>query len=186
CTNVEAQGFHADGQQSVFGAFYDDAILDTGADFDGVFRLTGETLATSEEAAAHATAVRDRHVGLRDHLTGEVEGDPALRPGVALEIEGVPGEGTVRHVLSEVVHRFDAEAGYVCTVGSRPPETPPVRHRAPLLTYGDVVAIDDPDAHGRVRVRLPAFGDLESDWLAVTVPAAGDGKGVCALPDVGD
>src|SRR5690606_8331925 len=32
----------------------------------------------------------------------------------------------------------------------------------------------------------PAFGDLESDWLAVTVPAAGDGKGVCALPDVGD
>jgi phage baseplate assembly protein gpV len=33
---------------------------------------------------------------------------------------------------------------------------------------------------------LPAFFGIETDWLAVTVPAAGKDKGLIALPDVGD
>jgi uncharacterized protein involved in type VI secretion and phage assembly len=49
-----------------------------------------------------------------------------------------------------------------------------------------VTSVDDPDSHGRVRVRLAAYGDVESDWLGVVVPGAGPEKGVVALPDVGD
>jgi len=39
---------------------------------------------------------------------------------------------------------------------------------------------------GRIRVELPAHGGLESEWLAVSLPAAGKEKGLVALPDIGD
>ena len=33
---------------------------------------------------------------------------------------------------------------------------------------------------------LPAYGDLDAGWLAVLCPGAGRGKGIVALPDLGD
>jgi phage baseplate assembly protein gpV len=35
-------------------------------------------------------------------------------------------------------------------------------------------------------VSLPAFGDIDAGWLGVVCPGAGRGKGLVALPDVGD
>jgi uncharacterized protein involved in type VI secretion and phage assembly len=54
------------------------------------------------------------------------------------------------------------------------------------MTFGVVVSVDDPDALGRVKVMLPTYGDVETDWMGVVVPGAGSGKGLVALPDVED
>jgi phage baseplate assembly protein gpV len=187
CVNVEAFGFEPDGRSPVRGAFYSDGLADeTSPSFDGVWRLCGESFTSSEQATARATAVHERHTARRASLRATVVGDTALRPGARLSIVGTGAEAKA-FVLSEVLHRFDATTGHVCEVDSRPPvantrSAPPT----PTWTYGDVVDIEDPLGAGRIRVRMTAFGDLESDWLAVTVPAAGPEKGLCALPDVGD
>ncbi|MBK8978602.1 MAG: hypothetical protein IPM29_22120 [Planctomycetes bacterium] len=186
CANVEASGYEPDGRSGVHGAFYDDTDAERDGPFDGVWRLCGELAATSEEACARATAVRDRHAALRSVVEATVEGAPALRPGAVLELEGLGSGHTERFVLTQVTHRFDVAAGYVCEVSSRPVAAARERHRGALLTFGDVTAIDDPDDRGRIRAKLGAFADLDSGWLAVAVPAAGPDKGVCALPDVGD
>jgi phage baseplate assembly protein gpV len=51
---------------------------------------------------------------------------------------------------------------------------------------GVVTAVDDPQKIGRVRVSLPAYGGVESDWLGMTSIGGGAGKGLMMLPDVGD
>ena len=74
---------------------------------------------------------------------------------------------------------------YVTALSSRPPPGPPPAP-TPALTLGEVTAVDDPDRLGRVRVRLPAHGGLETGWLAVLGVGAGPGKGLCVVPDAGD
>lgn len=65
------------------------------------------------------------------------------------------------------------------------------------LYYGtyraEVMSLDNPDAQGqvdpqgRIRVRVPAFGDTDTDRLAYPVsPFAGNGFGLKLLPRVGD
>jgi phage baseplate assembly protein gpV len=186
CANVEARGFEPDGRQVVLGAFYSDDLADeVTAEFDGVWRLCGERLAETEQATARATAIHERHAARRSAVTATVDGDRALRPGARLRISDA-GSDPRLFTLTEVVHRFDAEVGYVCEVSSH--LALPAAHHAPLptWTFGDVIAIDDPDGRGRVRVKLGAFDDLETDWLAVTLPGGGPNKGLCALSDVGD
>jgi phage baseplate assembly protein gpV len=54
------------------------------------------------------------------------------------------------------------------------------------VTLGRVVSVEDPRAVGRVQVSLPAYGEVDLGWLSVLCPGAGPGKGIVALPDVGD
>jgi phage baseplate assembly protein V len=88
-------------------------------------------------------------------------------------------------VLTETVHQIDAETGYTVTFSSAPPQ-PVRRRRTPLVTHGEVAAIDDPDGLGRCRVALTSFGKLPTGWLQVLVPGAGKGKGLAVLPELGD
>ena len=46
--------------------------------------------------------------------------------------------------------------------------------------------IDDPAKLGRVRVSLPTYGNVETDWMGVLSAGAGAGKGFMTLPDIGD
>ncbi|MGK5444169.1 phage baseplate assembly protein V, partial [Micromonospora sp. URMC 105] len=55
-----------------------------------------------------------------------------------------------------------------------------------VVTLGTVTDVADPDRLGRVRLSLPAYGDLDAGWLAVLCPGAGAGKGIVALPDPDD
>jgi uncharacterized protein involved in type VI secretion and phage assembly len=49
-----------------------------------------------------------------------------------------------------------------------------------------VSQVDDPDELGRVKVSLSTYNDVETDWMGVLCVAAGQGKGLVALPDKGD
>jgi len=157
------------------------------ADVGGSGDRTRLNVAVGDDRQADALAQADLDLAVAREVTlwGVAEGDPGLRPGCAVELEGVapPLQGT--YVLCSVEHRIDAEHGFVSEIGTVPP---PPREETPatVAALGQITQVDDPEKLGRVRASLPAHGDLETGWIEVLVPGAGKAKGLVALPGVGD
>ena len=112
------------------------------------------------------------------------EGNPALQAGGRVEVLGVRPSLCGTYAISEVTHEITS-SGFETTLSTMPPPAPPPRP-PDQVTLGVVDDVDDPDARGRVRVRLPAYPDLVTAWAPVVLPGLGDAKGVVALPDVDD
>lgn len=147
--------------------------------------LAGEVAQTDAEADALARADLEVRGAREVTLFAVAEGDPRLRPGAVVDVAGLPGPFTGRFVLCAVDHVLSGESGFVSRISSEPPSPSP-RRDAAVTALGVVTRVDDPEELGRVRVSLPAYGDVETDWLQVVVPGAGRGKGIVALPDVDD
>lgn len=156
---------------------------DVGADEEVV--LVDESAPGDEHAEALAQAELDVRAAAEVTFWGVCEGDPALAPGSLVGVGGLRAELDGTYVLCDVVHTIDPVRGFVSELSSAPP---PVRRRrsASTAALGEVTAVDDPDGRGRVRVRFPAYEDVESDWLGVVTTGAGDSRGIVALPDRGD
>ncbi len=132
-----------------------------------------------------AQAELDRRVAREVTFWGVADGDPRLQPGSLVEIDGVATAVAGRYVLTTVTHTIDPQLGFVSELSSdAPPAQTPTRRAT--ASPGVVTQVDDPDELGRVRVKLSAYEDVETEWLGVVVPGAGPGKGLVALPDVGD
>ncbi len=175
------------------------AKVDGRADRDGdgspgrASMLTGRAFAGADGAdalAGYTVALESAAAGI---LSAVVIGDPDLRPGVAVRIvtSGVAGAvaRTDGHLLTAVDHLIDDASGFVSVLSSAPPPEPPstdVSGESLSVTLGTVVGVDDPTHSGRVRVTLPAYDDVETDWLAVLALGAGPDKGLDCQPDVGD
>jgi phage baseplate assembly protein V len=97
---------------------------------------------------------------------------------VASDLEG-------RYVLTSVTHRFDRRAGFISEFSTDLPAVHSKRNDATAI-WGVVTRVDDPESLGRVQVSLPALGTIETGWMGVLAAGAGSGKGMVALPDVGD
>lgn len=147
--------------------------------------LVDESVQDDDQASALAQAELDRRNASTVRFTGVADGDPGLRPGVRVDLKGVDDSVSGRYVLSATNHILDRVRGFVTELdtGLSPRRRRPGGSGA---TIGVVSDISDPDALGRVRVRLPGFADVESDWFEVLSPGAGQNKGLVALPDVGD
>jgi phage baseplate assembly protein V len=159
------------------------ALADVGgADERLVGSLTG---AGEAHAQLIAQAELDRAVASELTLRGTAQGDPALRPGTAVQVTGVADRLAGTYVLTEVVHTIDPETGYLAAISTSPPP-PRARPAGMVMALGTVSTVDDPEGLGRVRVRLPAFGDIETGWLQVLGVGAGAKKGLSILPDTGD
>jgi phage baseplate assembly protein gpV/phage protein D len=147
--------------------------------------IIDETIGNDLQADAIAQAELDSRMAREVILHGVAEGDPKLRPGARVQIENVAPPLAGRYVLTSVDHTFDSVRGFVSTISTAPPP-PGVQTRGPIAALGIVTHVDDPDGFGRVRVRLPTYRDIETDWMGVVTPGAGLGKGLLALPDVAD
>jgi len=117
-------------------------------------------------------------------LHGLAAGDAALWPGALVEVRGLDTAVDGRYVLTGTTHTLDT-GGYQCSFTTQPPDPVPTPTAA-SVTLGRVTAVDDPDGIGRVRVSLPALGDVDVGWLGVLCPGAGPGRGFVALPYPGD
>ncbi|MFJ2085969.1 contractile injection system protein, VgrG/Pvc8 family [Micromonospora chokoriensis] len=140
---------------------------------------------SDDELAALAQARLDTRAATLVTAEGVAEGDPALRPGRRIDLGGVPDPVAGAYVLTEVVHTVDGN-GHLTRFSTVPPVTPPAPTGGAVVTLGSVTDVADPDGLGRVRLTLPAYGDLDAGWLAVLCPGAGRGKGLVALPDPDD
>lgn len=134
------------------------------------------TLAQAELAQRRAGAAT---------FSGAAMGDSALRPGVPVTISGVAPALAGRYLLTAATHTIDSEAGYRTELSTVPPALP-VRPRSDVATVGIVSSVADPEGLGRVKATLPAYGQVETSWMTVLAPGAGNAKGLTALPDRGD
>jgi phage protein D/phage baseplate assembly protein gpV len=150
----------------------------------GTLRRADEVMADGGLAAALAQA--DLDVRRAGEVTADLvaDGDPGLRAGRRVRLVGVAEgfEGT--YGVCEAVHTIDG-TGYTTAVSTRPPAGPGPRN-PDRVTLGVVDRVDDPEGRGRVTVRLVAYPDLVTEWAPVLLAAAGEGKGLIALPDGGD
>jgi uncharacterized protein involved in type VI secretion and phage assembly len=147
--------------------------------------LIDEALSNDLQADAIAQAELDLRTAKDVTLWGVAEGNAKLLPGTPVKIENVAKPVAGRYVLTSVDHSFDSVKGFISTISSAPPP-PNKRIRNTGTALGIVTQVDDPEGYGRVRVKLPTYNNVETDWMGVVTPGAGLGKGLLALPDVDD
>ena len=147
--------------------------------------LADEVLPDDRHAAAVAQAELDRRCAREVTLWAVAEGDPVLMPGVAVKVSGVARGLAGRYVLTAVTHVIERRGGFISEISTAPPV---FENRPETLNvaWATVTSVEDPEKLGRVRASLPAFGQVETDWMGVMAPGAGSGKGFIFLPDVGD
>jgi phage baseplate assembly protein gpV/phage protein D len=148
------------------------------------YYLVEQPVAGFDDANAAAQLALDLRAASAVVLRGTAAGDGRLRPGTQLEVTGIGSTVDGRYAVCQVVHTVDA-LGFQSSFSTEPPAPPVARSRA-AVTLGRVTAVNDPAGRGRVRVVLPAFGDIDVGWLGVVCPGAGRGRGLVALPDSGD
>ena len=144
-----------------------------------------ESAPDDQHAEAIAQAELDQRAAREVTLWGVAEGDPALRPGTPIEVSGIADDLSGRYVLTSVTHIINNRLGYAAEISTVPP-APRERARSAVVALGVVSRVDDPDKLGRIRVSLPTYGDVETDWMNVLSAGAGSNKGLMMLPDVGD
>lgn len=147
--------------------------------------LVDRSVQDDRQAEAIAQAELDLRVAQEVVFTGVAEGHRRLRPGVRVDLRGVAAPLAGRYVLTSVDHVIDSRRGFVSEMSTAPPVSAALS-RGAVGTVGVVTSVADPEELGRVQVSLPTYGNVESEWMEVLTAGAGAGKGLVALPDVGD
>jgi phage baseplate assembly protein gpV/phage protein D len=145
----------------------------------------GEVLRDHRHAEAVAQSELDRRTAREVTLWGLAQGDPRMQPGRPLIVTGIAERFAGRYTVTTVTHTIDSHKGFVSEFSTT---TPPPHEVTPgaVAALGVVTRVDDPDRQGRVRVSLPAYGDVETEWMHVLTAGAGENKGLMMLPDVSD
>lgn len=167
-----------------------------GALSGGTFRMASNPVMTREEAEALAKAVAGRVGNAYLEADGEAAGNPTLRAGTSVRIDGLGAAFSGTYTLASSTHLYRGGVGYVTrfTISGRADRSlVELSTPATPTSWGSSVAVaivtqnTDPDNMGRVRVRYPELGESAEGWWArVTAMGAGADKGVLMMPTVGD
>lgn len=163
---------------------------------------TDRALDMQPAAMQHAQARRDHLAGVAFEAEGTCQGNPAMKPGGQVSVQGAGLRWSGTYTLTTVRHVFDG-SGFLThfTISGQHDRTllgltrPGAARRAepgdaanldsPVV--GKVTNTDDPMQMGRVKVQLPWLDDMaESNWAHVVAMGAGSGKGWQITPEVGD
>jgi len=147
--------------------------------------LVSCSLENDRAADALAQARLDAQVAREVTLWGVAVGNVKLRPGAIIEVSELVPALNGRYVVTEAMHCFTPERGFVTEISTCPPPTTP-QNKSVTAILGKISNVTDPENLGRVQATLPACNDLETDWMQVVCAGAGAGKGLSMLPDVGD
>jgi phage baseplate assembly protein gpV len=187
CKSVEARGW--DPRASALHRGNRDAgDVDEALDeslTDALLRMLPDELLRDD---AHAEELAAAELARANHGTvamwGIAEGDVRLRPGAAVSLEGIAPRAMTA-VLTSVDHTIARTTGFRSEFSNELPERR-VRERGAIAAPGIVARVDDPERRGRVKLTLPTYDDVETEWLPVVTAGGGSAKGLIAIPDVDD
>jgi hypothetical protein len=145
--------------------------------------ILGLLTESAEVLRQRITAEAEQRAALATVLQCVSEGDPTIYPGLPIKITA--GSDDYDGVCFSVTHRLQSDSGYICDINTTPPSTP-VIDRYARLTSGIISSVDDPDKRNRVKVTYPTYCDLESPWLPVSLPGAGNNQGITCTFSLGD
>jgi phage protein D len=164
---------------------------------DPVHVATDVPYRTQAEVDGAAKTLADDLAGTFAELEGVARGNPELRAGTPITVDGlgVPFDG--KYTVTTSRHRFDPATGYTTqfSVSGRQDRSllglASGGSRAPSAQAGVVVAqvsdVNDPQHAGRVKLTFPWLSaDYVSDWARTVQLGAGKDRGWTVLPEVGD
>jgi phage protein D len=163
----------------------------------------GDSVTVADRPVFSADEARELAKSFAAHLgnayveaEGSCKGNPRLRAGTKITVEGVGKRYGGTYTASATTHVFRGSHGYLTyfAISGRAPRnlvdlmTPAAtRSWGSGVVIGTVTQTEDPQSLGRVRVSYPALGDeTESGWARIVSPAAGDRRGLLMMPLVGD
>jgi phage protein D/phage baseplate assembly protein gpV len=158
--------------------------------------VVDKPVATQAEADTLAKAALNRLSGSFIEAEGMCFGKAGLQPGCQVDVKGLGTRFSGKYRVTAALHTYDKTEGYrtqftVC--GQRNDSVIElVKDKKPHrvgtgVVIGVVTNLKDPDDAGRIKVQYPWLGDqIESYWMRVASPSAGENRGLYYLPEVGD
>ncbi len=160
--------------------------------------ITDQPLALIPEATVIAQTVADRIGADFIQAEGQCMGDPRVKAGRMIEVAGVGLKYSGPYLITGATHVYD-DSGYVTNFRADGREAKTLTTLLasdgdkPGRIYGVVNGVVtnnmDPMAQGRVKVKFPFLGGLqsvESNWCRVATPMAGAQRGFYCIPEVDD
>ena len=165
---------------------------------DPVHVATDVPYRTQAEVDEAAKSLADSLAGTFAEFEGVARGNPDLRAGTAVTVDGLGEPFDGKYTVTTSRHRFDPATGYTTqfTVSGRHDRSllglaSGGSGRTPSAQAGVVVAqvsdVNDPEHAGRVKLTFPWLSDdYVSDWARTVQLGAGKDRGWTVLPEVGD
>ena len=151
---------------------------------------------TAAEARTIAQSTLDKLASGSFEAEGTMEGNPQVKAGGKLKLEGFGTRFDGEHHLTSVTHVYghgDYRTRFAISGRNPRTLTDVMRPKAERdwsgtgLVVGLVTNIQDPEALGRVRVKFPTLGDsIEGIWARVALPGAGPDAGMSFMPQLDD
>ncbi len=166
----------------------DDRTFSANRGFSNVYQtsIVDQPAQNEQQLKILSEAQTHRINAIRNYVVGQAEGSSDLFPGVDIKLEGLlTTDNGKNYRLTQVSHSVNPYSGFVSKFSSQPPVLTK-RSKSPLATYGTVSQISDPEDSGRVKVCLPTYNNIETNWLEVVISGAGNNKGIIALPAIDD
>ncbi len=148
---------------------------------------------SQSEADAFAQSILDDRCHAFFEAEGSCFGNPNVKAGTEVKIQGVGTRFSGTYRITRAVHRYGIP-GYFTDFeisGHRPNTLAQLLVPHNKNPYGVVIGIvtnvNDTENMGRVKVKFPTISDqLESNWARLATPMAGSGRGIEFLPEVND
>ncbi len=159
--------------------------------------VADQPVSTAKQAEAMAQALCDELGGEYVYADAKAEGNPNIRPGKVIRLEGIGdrsnfnGEYYVtetRHFYTQRVYSTDFSVRGLRS-GSLLTTLSPQVHLQPGQTFlvGIVTDNKDPKGWGRVKVKFPTLTEEHSShWARVVALGAANGRGFDCLPEIND
>jgi phage protein D len=158
----------------------------------GQVTVSDRPVSSPEEGAALAQSMLAQLGNAYLEAEGTTRGDPRLRAGTNVAIDGIGERFKGTYALASTSHVFRGATGYQThfTISGRSPRTLiDLANPAPARSFGSSVVVgivtqnEDPEKMGRVRIKYPALADgVEGWWARIVAPGAGDARGQLMMP----
>ncbi|MBE8991334.1 VgrG-related protein [Nostoc sp. LEGE 12450] len=157
--------------------------------------VVDKPVVSKKQADTMAQALCDELGGEFVYADAKAEGNPDIRPGRVISLEGMGDRYSGKYYVTETRHFFNQRVYETdfsvrgLRSGSLFTTLSPEKRLQPseTLLVGIVTDNKDPEKMGRVKVKFPTLTeDHTSDWARVVAVGAGNNRGFDCLPEVND